>query len=120
MAVRRLSSNRESGQDGLPDRSLERDRDILPSPFFFRIPLISLQPVSAMIVFSSVSKMIKEDFKITREHGQWFTKDGRLMMALYHPAALLRDPNKKPETFEDLKRLQAKIREICVHTPLDF
>ena len=30
------------------------------------------------------------------------------MTALYHPAALLRDPGKKPETFQDLKRLQAK------------
>jgi hypothetical protein len=60
------------------------------------------------------------NFKITREHGQFFEKDGIQMMALYHPAALLRDPHKKPETFEDLKRLQAKIREICDHTPLDF
>ena len=42
------------------------------------------------------------------------------MTALYHPAALLRDPHKKPETFEDLKRLQAKIREICTHTELIF
>ena len=42
------------------------------------------------------------------------------MMALYHPAALLRSPSRKPETFEDLKKLQAKIREICVRTPLDF
>ena len=65
-------------------------------------------------------EMIKPDFKITREHGQFFEKDGIQMMALYHPAALLRDPHKKPETFEDLKRLQAKIREICDHTPLDF
>ena len=65
-------------------------------------------------------RLIREDFKITREHGQFFEKDGIQMMALYHPAALLRDPHKKPETFEDLKRLQAKIREICDHTPLDF
>ena len=42
------------------------------------------------------------------------------MMALYHPAALLRDPRKKPETFEDLKRLQAKIKEICTRTEPDF
>ena len=66
----------------------------------------------------AATKMIKEDFKITREHGQWFTKDGRLMMALYHPAALLRDPHKKPDTFADLKVLQAKIREICTDTEL--
>ena len=63
-------------------------------------------------------RIIKEDFKITQEHGQWFEKGGIQMMALFHPAALLRDPRRKPETFLDLKALQAKIREICDHTPL--
>ncbi|MDD5937983.1 MAG: uracil-DNA glycosylase [Clostridiales bacterium] len=61
-------------------------------------------------------KYIKEDFKITREHGQWFERDGILRIALFHPAALLRDPRKRPETFEDLKVIQAKIREACSHT----
>jgi DNA polymerase len=61
-------------------------------------------------------KLIREDFKITREHGQWFQKAGVWMTALYHPAALLRDPRKRPDTFEDLKSIQAKIREICLHT----
>lgn len=61
-------------------------------------------------------KLIKEDFKITREHGQWIEKAGVWMMAMYHPSALLRDPRKRPESFEDLKRLQAKIREVCVRT----
>ena len=75
--------------------------------------IVCLGRVSAM-------EIIREDFKISQEHGKFFEKDGCLMMALYHPAALLRDPRKKPETFEDLKRLQAKIREICTHTPLDF
>lgn len=68
----------------------------------------------------SAAEIIKEDFKITQEHGQFFERGGIQMMALYHPAALLRDPHKKPETFEDLKRLQAKIREICDHTPIEF
>ena len=54
-------------------------------------------------------KLIKEDFKITREHGQWIEKAGVWMMAMYHPSALLRDPRKRPESFEDLKSLQAKI-----------
>lgn len=61
-------------------------------------------------------RLIREDFKITKEHGQWFEKAGVWMMAFYHPAALLRDPRKKPEAFEDLKALQAKIREVCSHT----
>ena len=61
-------------------------------------------------------KLIKEDFKITREHGQWLEKAGVWMMAMCHPSALLRDPRKRPESFEDLKSLQAKIREVCVRT----
>ena len=65
-------------------------------------------------------ELIKPDFKITREHGQFMEKSGVLMTALYHPAALLRDGTKKPETFVDLKALQAKIREVCQHTPMEY
>jgi len=61
-------------------------------------------------------KFIKEDFKITREHGQWFIKDGVMIMAMYHPAALLRDTNKRPETFEDLVKLRQAIRDYCTDT----
>ncbi len=57
-------------------------------------------------------KLIREDFRITREHGQWVEKNGVAMTALYHPSALLRDPSKRPETFVDLKSLQAKVREL--------
>lgn len=63
-------------------------------------------------------QIIKPDFKITKEHGVWFERNQCRMMALYHPAALLRDPRRRPETFEDLKRLQQTIREICQRTPV--
>ena len=61
-------------------------------------------------------RLMKDDFKITREHGQWMEKVGVWMMAMFHPSALLRDPSKRPESFVDLKTLQAKIREVCTHT----
>jgi len=38
------------------------------------------------------------------------------MTAMFHPAAILRDPRRRPEAFEDLKTIQAKIREVCTHT----
>ena len=60
-------------------------------------------------------KLIQEDFKITRDHGQWFEKGGIWFIALYHPSALLRDVSKRPETFRDLKTLQKKVREICLN-----
>ena len=68
----------------------------------------------------SAMEMIKPDFQITQEHGKFFEKNGVLMTAIYHPAALLRDTDKKPDTFVDLKRLQAKIRQVCTRTKLDF
>ena len=61
-------------------------------------------------------RLIREDYRITREHGQWVEKAGVAMTALYHPAAILRDPSKRPETFDDLKSLQAKIRQVCSRT----
>lgn len=62
--------------------------------------------------------IIKDDFRITQEHGQWFSRNGVEMIAIYHPAALLRDVSKRPETFEDLKEIQAKAREICTRTKI--
>lgn len=59
----------------------------------------------------AATELISVDFKITRDHGKWFDKDGAKIMALYHPAALLRDPNRKPETFMDLKALERMIKE---------
>ena len=58
-------------------------------------------------------RLIKPDYKITREHGHWLEKDGVFYTAIYHPAALLRDPSKKPDTFADLRAIRAKIREVC-------
>ena len=33
------------------------------------------------------------------------------MTAIYHPSALLRDPTKRPETFDDLLSIRKKIHE---------
>ena len=37
------------------------------------------------------------------------------MMGTFHPAALLRDVRKRPATFEDLKSIQAKARELGLY-----
>ena len=66
----------------------------------------------------SAIRLIKPDFKITKEHGQWFEKSGVHMTALFHPAAILRDPSRRPDTFVDLKAIQQKIRQVCRRTVL--
>ena len=57
-------------------------------------------------------RIIKPDMKITKEHGQFFEKNGTLLMATLHPAALLRNPNQKPAAFEDFLKLREKIDEL--------
>ena len=60
----------------------------------------------------SAMKLIKPDYKISKEHGQWFSVGGREITAIYHPAALLRDPRRRPETFDDLKEIQRKLKSL--------
>ncbi len=64
-------------------------------------------------------RLIDEKFKISREHGQWFVVDGVRMTALFHPAALLRDPRRLPETFDDLKAIQREVLRLCPDTKLN-
>lgn len=64
----------------------------------------------------AAKKMFKEDIRIMKEHGQFFEKDGILYMATLHPAALIRNPNNKPEAFQDFLNLQQKIMELCPET----
>jgi len=64
----------------------------------------------------AAAELIDRDMKITQDHGKWYRKDGVSYMAMFHPAALLRDPNRKPETFVDLKGLERAIKETCERT----
>lgn len=61
----------------------------------------------------AAKKIIDPDYRITRQHGQWVNKGGVWMTAIYHPSALLRDVGKRPETFDDLLSIRAKLRELA-------
>ena len=59
-------------------------------------------------------RMIRPDYRITREHGTWTAKDGAYITAIYHPSALLRDLSKRPETFADIIGIRDKIKELNI------
>ena len=65
-------------------------------------------------------KIIRPDFKITKEHGVFYEKNGVLMMATLHPAALLRNPAAKPGALEDFVRLREKMEELGLVAPETF
>lgn len=64
----------------------------------------------------AAKRIIREDYRITKEHGSWIEKNGVWMTAIYHPSALLRDLSKRPETFDDLLSIREKLRALdeCV------
>lgn len=57
-------------------------------------------------------RLIRPDFRITREHGTWMERNGVWITAIYHPSALLRDVSKRPETFDDLLSIRDKLKEV--------
>ena len=64
----------------------------------------------------AAQRMIRQDFSVTREHGQIINKGGILFMGTFHPAALLRQPQNKPEAFADFTVLRDTIAAVCEHT----
>ena len=60
----------------------------------------------------AATSLIREDFRITREHGQWYEKNGRRITATFHPSALLRDPSRRPDAFMDLREIRKEIQNL--------
>ena len=57
-------------------------------------------------------RLIRPDYKITKEHGKWVQKGNFLITAVYHPALLLRDPRRKEEMLVDMKKIKEKLDEL--------
>ncbi|MBQ6364967.1 MAG: uracil-DNA glycosylase [Oscillospiraceae bacterium] len=60
----------------------------------------------------SATTLIDSAFRITRDHGKWYERDGRQIIATFHPSALLRDPSKRPEAFADFREIRAALRTL--------
>ena len=93
-------------RDPLPDEQdacypwLERQIGIIRPSL-----LVCLGRIAAM-------RLIDPRYRITQQHGQWVSKDGMEMTAIYHPAALLRDPRRRPEAVDDMKEIAAKLKAL--------
>lgn len=62
----------------------------------------------------AAKQLIRENYRITREHGQWQKINDIWITAIYHPSALLRDVSKRPETFDDLISIREKLRSLNI------
>jgi len=61
---------------------------------------------------TALKSLMGQDMRITRERGNWLEWNGKLVMPVYHPSALLRNPDLKRPTWEDFKKIVYKYREL--------
>lgn len=72
-----------------------------------------IDPVFLILLGSTALKFIMgPDLRITRHHGNWLSWNNKRVMPVYHPAALLRNPALKRDTWEDYKKIIYKYREL--------
>ena len=84
---------------------------------FLRRQVSLIQPKMIVCLGRIAAKrIIDPDYRISREHGNWLRRNNVWITAIYHPSALLRNPEKRPETFDDLLSIRDKMREVCKNT----
>lgn len=95
-----------------------QNRDPLPEELeccldYLRRQVLLIQPEYIVCLGRiAAMRLISPDFKVTRQHGQFIRKKDYLIMGTFHPAALLRNPNQKPDAFEDFLALRDRLAGI--------
>jgi uracil-DNA glycosylase family 4 len=91
------------------NRDPERDEIEMCLPFL-ETQLSLIQPeIICAIGRISAQSLVREDFKITRERGQWQSFRGIPLMPTYHPAYLLRYPQAKKDVWDDMQQIMKKL-----------
>ena len=80
---------------------------------YLRNQVILVKPKIIVLLGSTALKnILGEEYKISQARGKWIEKNGIKYMPTWHPAALLRDENKKIEFWNDLKEVIKKKKEV--------
>ena len=88
------------------NRNPEPDEVATCEPFLFR-QLTFMQPkVIVTLGLPAFQCLLKSKDSMGRSRGQWREWNGIKVMPTFHPAYLLRSPEKKRETWEDMKKVR--------------
>ena len=81
-----------------------------------RMQTYLVRPKVIVLLGSTAAKNILDpEVRITRERGKWTVRKGVWMMPTYQPSALLRDPEKKKEAWEDMKSLRNRLIQLGLY-----
>lgn len=80
---------------------------------FLRAQFLLIRPKVILLLGSTALKnLISPELGITRARGQWIERKGVWFMPSFHPAALLRDPDKKRLAWQDLQQVRDKLKDL--------
>ena len=74
--------------------------------------------VIVLLGATAAKYLLDPEIRITRDRGVWTERKGVWIMPTYHPSALLRDESKKPQAWEDMKSLRARLEELGLYAGL--
>lgn len=60
----------------------------------------------------AAQRIIRPDYRITREHGVFLERKNTWLTAVYHPSAVLRDETKLPQMQEDFRKIREKLKAV--------
>lgn len=90
-----------------PQNRAPKDDEAAACLPFLQRQIETIQPEILLLMgATALQQYVSKSLRITKTRGQWLEKDGRRVIATFHPAALLRDPSKKPLSFEDMVELK--------------
>lgn len=96
-----------------PSNRVPTDNEAESCLNYLRNQVILVKPKIIVLLGSTALKYILgKEYGITSARGKWVEKKGILYMPTWHPAALLRDENKKIEFWKDLKLVKNKVEEL--------
>ena len=81
---------------------------------YLRNQVILVKPKIIVLLGSvALKNILGKEYGITASRGKWLERKGILYMPTWHPAALLRDENKKIDFIKDLIQVIKRYNEIC-------
>jgi len=91
------------------NRLPEEDEVKTCSPFLFRQIDVIAPKVIVCLGAVAAKTLLQTNRGISQFRGQWLEYRSRKLMATYHPAYLLRNPNAKGEVWKDLQKVMAEL-----------
>lgn len=75
-------------------------------PYLYKQLQLINPPFIVALGLTAAETLLRRKLKMNQARGRWYDFFGARLLVTYHPAALLRNPELKRDTWEDVKRLR--------------